>query len=127
MREVENPITDEAEIVEMRDAIDAELAKTGIRYEIHHDEAGESWYVFIGAGHSLALDGGGSNREFDLTYWGPGDEWLWSHVDRHHQRSGPWPCRDLHAGAGVAEVARYVVDGLRTYNHDDCTHEGCVS
>lgn len=117
---------DEKEISDFTDEIDVAIAATGIEYEIaYEDDGDEGWHITISAGAEISVNGGGCESEFGLAFWSRrGGEWLWGFVDGRHDSSGPWPCRDLDAGATAVEVAEYVADGLRRYRHaEDCA--GC--
>lgn len=103
------PEYDEQQIIDREQEIEAALTAAGIPAEVFHDEDGdEGWHLTIGAGHEHYREGGGTGREFGLTFWTRSDEWLWDRLRPDGHKEGPWPCRDLDAGSAVAEVVAYV-------------------
>lgn len=118
---------DERQVADRHDEIQAALNARGVKFDSFYEEdGGEGWHITISAGEEVPIDGGGCDPEFGLTFWTRSDEWLWGYVTPHHERSGPWPARELDAGSTPDEVAEFVVAGLNAYGHDDCKDEDCM-
>ncbi len=117
----------EADVAEMANNIATALQDFDAPHDVFWEEdGGEGWHITVSAGEQIPIDGGGCDPEFSLTFWTRSDEWLWGCVSKHHERSGPWPARELDAGSGVAEVVEFVTSGLRAYSHAGCTDEDCA-